>query len=102
MKAAANLLKSSVRAGDYVTRYGGDEFCLILDVSTRAGLDRVVERVENALEALHRSGALPCRLSFSMGCAVYDCEQRPGAEEFLKRVDALMYENKRRKSAQHA
>ncbi len=102
LKAAANLLKSSVRAGDYVTRYGGDEFCLILDVSTRAGLDRVVERVENALEALHRSGALPCRLSFSMGCAVYDCERRPGAEEFLKRVDALMYENKRRKSAQHA
>ena len=97
LKAAAELLKKCVRANDYVTRYGGDEFCLILDVSTEPGLTRVVDRIGNALHALNQSGSLPAKLSFSMGIAIYPFDERPTAEAFLKRVDLLMYVDKRRK-----
>lgn len=100
LKATADLLKRCVRANDYVTRYGGDEFCLILDTSTELGLTRVVDRINAALKTLNQSGTLPANLSFSMGIAIYPFEERLSAEEFLKRVDLLMYVDKRRKGAQ--
>jgi diguanylate cyclase (GGDEF)-like protein len=100
LKATADLLKRCVRSVDYVTRYGGDEFCLILDVSTEMGLQRVVDRIDGALNALNQSGALPSRLSFSMGRATYSFDERLPAEEFLKRADLLMYVDKRRKNMQ--
>ncbi len=98
LKTSADLLKRCVRTNDYVTRYGGDEFCLILDVSTDAGLNRVVDRIESALNALNQSGAQPVKLSFSMGYQVYSCEDRMPPEAFLKQVDMLMYKDKRSKS----
>jgi len=99
LKITADLLKKCVRANDYVTRYGGDEFCLILDVSTQAGLNRVVDRISGALNAFNQSNTQPFKLSFSMGCQVYRFDERPTADAFLKRVDMLMYENKRAKTA---
>ena len=98
LKTAADLLQRCVRANDYVTRYGGDEFCLILDVSTDSGLNRVVDRIGSALNALNQSGAQPVKLSFSMGCQIYDCIGRMAPEAFLKQVDMLMYKDKRSKS----
>jgi diguanylate cyclase (GGDEF)-like protein len=99
LKNAADLLKKCVRANDYVTRYGGDEFCLILDVSTQEGLDRVVGRIRSALATFNQSSAHSVPLSFSMGCQVYDLGESLAPEAFLKRVDMLMYEDKRTKSA---
>ena len=98
LKTSADLLKRCVRANDYVTRYGGDEFCLILDVSHEAGLNRVVDRIENALSALNLTGAQLVKLSFSMGYQIYSCENRLQLELFVKQVDMLMYEAKRSKS----
>ena len=98
LKTAADLLRRCVRANDYVTRYGGDEFCLILDVSNDVGLNRVVNRIENSLVALNQSGAQPVKMSFSMGYQVYDCADHMTPEVFLKQVDMLMYKDKRTKS----
>lgn len=97
LKTAAGLLKKCVRSNDYVTRYGGDEFCLILDVSSNPALTRVISRLNAVLEMFNRSGELPVRLSFSMGWSVYDYDERLEPEAFLKRVDLLMYEDKRTK-----
>jgi diguanylate cyclase (GGDEF)-like protein len=98
LKTAADLLKRCVRANDYVTRYGGDEFCLILDVSTDSGLKRVVDRIESNLNALNQTNAQPVKLSFSMGYQIYNCEDRMAPEAFVKQVDMLMYKDKRSKS----
>lgn len=98
LKTTANLLKKCVRSNDYVMRYGGDEFCLILDVSTNAALSRVISRLIAALETLNRSGDLPAKLEFSMGWAVYNIEDHLEPEEFFRRVDLLMYEDKRTRS----
>jgi diguanylate cyclase (GGDEF)-like protein len=98
LKTAAELLKKCVRTNDYVTRYGGDEFCLILDVSTPEGLGRVVDRIHAALDALNQTGVPSVPLSFSMGSQVYEYDEHLAPEAFLKRVDLLMYENKRKKS----
>jgi len=94
LKAAAKLLKSCLRTSDFIARFGGDEFCIILDISNKSDLEAVVCRINNCLEKYNKSDSNPYKLEFSMGYAVYDCQLRKSAVEFLKQVDMLMYENK--------
>ena len=56
----------------------------------------IVDRIGQSVAVLNASSSLPFALSFSMGYAVYDNDSGLKAEEFLKQVDLLMYENKNR------
>lgn len=94
LKIFTELLKKSIRSKDYITRFGGDEFCLILDISEENSLEKAVYRIRQNVAAYNETSDLPYQLSFSMGYAVYDYFSKLNAEEFLKQVDLLMYQNK--------
>lgn len=95
LETAAKILKSCLRSGDFIARFGGDEFYVILDVCQISGLDSAVERINASLDKYNEHSGKPYRISFSMGYAVYDQSARMKADEFQKMLDALMYENKR-------
>lgn len=92
--AATKLLKSCIRASDFIARYGGDEFCVILDIANESDLEALVCRINSCLESYNASGSHLYELKFSMGYAVYDYRTQLSAEAFLKQLDVLMYENK--------
>ena len=94
LQATAKILKENVRSKDYITRFGGDEFCLILDISDMDSLDATVSRIHKCVDLFNESKRLPFGFSFSIGCAVYDYLSDLKPDEFLKQVDLLMYENK--------
>ncbi|MEA4889592.1 MAG: GGDEF domain-containing protein [Clostridiaceae bacterium] len=89
-----NLLYSCLRSHDFIARFGGDEFYLILDSSTKDQLERIIERIQNRLAEFNEKGETPYPLSVSMGYAVYDYHRHLKVEEFQKEVDMLMYQNK--------
>lgn len=91
---AARLLKKCVRANDFIARYGGDEFVILLDISSRSDLEAMIERIAKNAAEFSESGFQPYQIRFSMGYALYDFDSRISAEEFLKQVDFMMYENK--------
>lgn len=95
LRAAAELLNKCMRSKDYVARYGGDEFCLILEIYDYKNLEATVRRINHWVDLQNASSEFPFCLSFSMGYAVYDYASKLTAEEFIKQVDLLMYENKR-------
>lgn len=90
LQQVANELVKLLRKGDFVGRYGGEEFLLILPESTRDGAAIAAERVRQAI-AEARLPALGTgeHLTVSVGVAVHN----PGdsAEGTLARADAALY-----------
>lgn len=94
LATASKLLKSCLRSCDFVARYGGDEFCVILDIANMSDLEALVCRIHHCLDSYNRSNNHLFELKFSMGYAVYDFRSQMSAEAFLKQIDGLMYEDK--------
>lgn len=91
----ANLITTSIRSNDFIGRFGGDEFYVILEVSDEEGLLDVVKRIKNNIDKYNDIGEDPYLLECSMGYAVYDYESKMTSEDFQRYIDNLMYENKR-------
>lgn len=102
LKAISKMLALSVRSNDFIARFGGDEFCIVTDISNNKDLESAISRIDNCTEEFNQSNALPFNISFSIGSAVYECSSLLTSEEFLKQVDLLMYENKKSKNRSSA
>jgi diguanylate cyclase (GGDEF)-like protein len=97
LKAVAGRLMSCARTGDIVARYGGDEFCVITEPTTEAGLVSMADRLESSVAALPlRSAVGPAPIRIAIGaafCLPYRRECTPA--ELLATSDAAMYQAKR-------
>lgn len=97
LQATARLLNSCIRNVDFIARFGGDEFFIVLELSNATQLQVVVDRIESALHKFNRSNRQPYSIHLSMGYATYDPITKASAAEFLKRVDERLFEEKQRK-----
>jgi diguanylate cyclase len=86
----ANILKSCVRGSDFVVRYGGDEFLLVLSETDEAGAGAVLARVREKMAEWERQH----KLGISLSLGVY--AHRPGQspDQDIAAVDAQMYAEK--------
>jgi diguanylate cyclase (GGDEF)-like protein len=93
LRSLADLLRSHVRAGDVVCRYGGEEFTVLMP---DAGLDETLARAEilrAAVEDASRTEPLP--VTISAGVAVYPVHASTGSE-LIDAADAALYAAKAR------
>jgi len=89
----ATILKSCVRGSDYVIRYGGDEFLILLPETDQIGGEVVRERIRIKVEEWDRSnrvGDLP--ISVSLGLYLHVTGQTPDKD--VAEADARMYAEK--------
>lgn len=97
LQLCIKLLRKSLRSKDFIARYGGDEFYIILDISDLSTLERIIGKINKNIEDYNKLGARPYNLGFSLGYAVYDCNSAMKAEDFKNLLDKKMYENKQAK-----
>ncbi|HEY3276798.1 MAG TPA: PAS domain S-box protein [Syntrophorhabdaceae bacterium] len=95
--AAAQVLQNAFRGSDIIGRMGGDEFAVLTPYDTGADAEGLMDRARAAVEEYNGSGALPYRLSMSLGAALYDPEKPRSLDELIEAADAAMYRDKKKK-----
>lgn len=93
LKIIANVLRKGLRGDDFIARFGGEEFALLMPGSDLAGGTRLLERLRAAVEQcpFHFKGER-VTITMSAGVAVF----KPGenASQVLKRADQALYRAK--------
>ena len=91
----AQLLQKSLRKIDVITRYGGDEFVIILPLTPPDSGFLVADRLRKSIEknVFLKYEGLPISLTASFGVASYP-ENARNREELLKIADDAMYHGK--------
>jgi diguanylate cyclase (GGDEF)-like protein/putative nucleotidyltransferase with HDIG domain len=96
IRKVAGLLEHRSRASDFVGRFGGDEFILILPETYRAGARTLADHLRIALSSLPYmapdGASIPLRMSF--GAASFP-EDGQDAASLIAIADANLYESKR-------
>ncbi len=87
LKAVSHLLKETARSEDYVARFGGEEFTLILPKTTKINALKLAERIRLAMDQT----ALP--LTLSLGVATFP-QDAHDAEQLIQAADRALYEAK--------
>jgi diguanylate cyclase (GGDEF)-like protein/PAS domain S-box-containing protein len=94
LRHIAGALRKSVRAGDLIARFGGDEFLVLLEHSTEESAMRVARAMLKALESeqfLWAGQALYARASLGIGMG---SGQDPTWLAILERADVACYDAK--------
>ncbi|MGA7990444.1 MAG: diguanylate cyclase, partial [Thermoanaerobaculia bacterium] len=93
---ASVLARTLLRAGDLVSRYGGEEFAAILPLTDSDAATAVAERMRKGVEALAMPhGAVPRGIvTISGGVASSRPEIDSNALDLVARADAALYEAK--------
>ncbi len=108
LESIADVLRDSFEPGDVVGRFGGDEFCVITEITDNNELQRRINSVRESVASIDWSNKSEMELSISAGAAVYEFESGMKLKEFMESIDRLMYEEKLkhhlgdRRSAQNA
>ena len=98
LRDVADILRETFRKSDFVARYGGDEFVVILEMKDRSDLDKAVDRLRDNAARFNARRTAPYEIALSVGCACYS-KERGNASDFLRYVDRLMYQDKQRPKA---
>ncbi|MDA8145163.1 MAG: diguanylate cyclase [Thermaerobacter sp.] len=92
LQLTARALEESLRENDFVARYGGDEFLILLPGAAVADAKAVLERIRAVLERYREEFELPYPLRLSCGTGRWSREERPSAA--LRRADRDLYRDK--------
>ncbi|MYM81898.1 diguanylate cyclase [Duganella sp. FT50W] len=92
LQVFANCLRAVGRAGDQFCRYGGEEFCVLLNRADFASIMAYDERMRQWL-AQHAMKELGFELSYSGGIAMR-MHNSDTIEDMLQRADVALYQAK--------
>lgn len=102
LQEIAERLRRSVRSEDFVARYAGDEFVILIDpIADRDALEQVRLHVEEELAkpiAVESADALDLTAGGAIGCALFP-DDGDNPESLLRHADHAMYANKQRTTA---
>jgi|694.fasta_scaffold12387_1 diguanylate cyclase (GGDEF)-like protein len=93
LKGVASAMKNSVRCGDVLAKYGGEEFVLLLpDVDSQA-LEEILLRIQSEIAKLQikHSGSTHGQITVSIGVATQEGNKYKSKEALLTAADEALY-----------
>lgn len=99
LQQVAERLNDCTREGDTVSRFGGDEFVVMLKdlseqpIEAAAQAETIANKILASLNHTYKLGTYPCHSTPSIGITVFN-EHEYGVEDLLKQADLAMYQAK--------
>ncbi len=94
LQEVAKRIKSCLRSGDTVARWGGDEFTLVLPhIHSRKDAAAIAERIQAALKPEFALADRNLHVNSSIGIALYP-DDGEDADTLIKNADAALYRAK--------
>ncbi|WP_459207372.1 GGDEF domain-containing protein [Pseudomonas sp. MLB6B] len=93
LKLVANVLRKHLRGGDFMARFGGEEFVLLMPHTPLEQATQQLDRLRATVEAcpFHFKGE-PVTITTSIGCSMF--RQGDSGEAVLGRADKALYRAK--------
>jgi diguanylate cyclase (GGDEF)-like protein len=80
-------------------RYGGDEFIVLTHVNSEKEIMDMIAAIKAQTNAFNESENKPYNIHFSIGYSTFDSDHET-TDDFLRKLDTSMYEDKRRNIAE--
>src|SRR5690554_447579 len=94
---AADVLREVLRASDSVARLGGDEFCALMPVQSLDDSTRILQRIQDQVQAQNAQPGRDYILGISAATAPVGPQDERPLEELMHDADKSMYAAKRRR-----
>ncbi|AEJ18642.1 GGDEF domain-containing protein [Gracilinema caldarium] len=93
----AGVIQKNLRSQDIPSRFGGEEFTILLPETNRASAWIVAERLRTAVASLNIPWEqnLP-QVTISLGVAIYDGSEQLDSDALIQRADQALYQSKQR------
>jgi diguanylate cyclase (GGDEF)-like protein len=100
LRQTAEILKSAFRDYDIISRFGGDEFVIMLDNASTSNYGMLKRRLNAALLEYNDRSGKGYRISISCGYADYKRDRRPDAvfEGIIDQADKMLYSIKKKRA----
>ncbi|MDR0669559.1 MAG: sensor domain-containing diguanylate cyclase [Treponema sp.] len=97
LETLAITLKQTVRGEDIPSRFGGEEFTVLLPDTGKESAWAVSERLRHAVEAMKVPWDPPLpQVTISLGICSFDHREQLNADNVIQRADAALYVSKQR------
>ena len=97
LRYTGEILRKSLRSEDFVSRYGGDEFVIFIEVTNRTDLMNAVKRIKKNIEQFNLQRVIPFNIDLSIGYDIFDNKAGIKIQQFINNIDILMYTEKKNK-----
>lgn len=91
----SNLLLQMVSRGNYVARFGGDEFVVIARIYDEIDIEAIKRKIIKACESYNLVNIKTHAITFSIGVATFKLGDNYNSSRFLELIDQRMYVDKK-------
>lgn len=91
LREIATVLTAGIRVTDFVARFGGEEFLVLLPETGAEGARTIAEKIREAVAQTDFSAVSHATVSIGIACAGADDS---GEDDVLRRADAALYDAK--------
>lgn len=95
LKGTANIIHQNIRSFDIPSRYGGEEFAIILADTDITAAEHIAERLRKKVEeSVYKTDSDEIRITISIGIAQFNPEIDTTSKDLIKRSDSALYSAK--------